>query len=359
MTKKVIFELSVQHQHARSGRLTVADHQLLTPLLVQTGSTVATLTSEELQHLGVKAIKQAVLPYWLAAGEEQQPQFTDLHARLKWPGLIVGVAGSEQAYRWAKPRGRKKDGVSFHEPQTGQQKRYTPAMALTWQARLGCDLQTTFSRWENYYAPVDDLRAAGQQTSTWLPDPWPQNTLAAIAGGGLKRVRRLGIQAAVAHAPFGYAIVGVDPEVKLAEQVRLLTEVTTMLPSKGLRYFPTAGSIEQALLAMVAGMDLVDTDCAGQAAQHGVAFNGLKRLHLAKEHLIRDTATLVPGCQCPTCQAGYSRSYLHQLVITRQPLGTRLVLVHNLFVLNKLVAELRQAISADRVVEWTTEHSLG
>lgn len=359
MVKEVTFRLVKQDQAARYGRLTVGNRQLTTPLLVQTGKVTATLTGPELQELGVTAVKQAALPYWLTAGEGSHPQFSDLHDRIKWSGLVVGTAGAEQAYRWAKPRGRKKDGVSFHDPQTGQQKRYTPVTALAWQDQLGCDLKTTFDRWENYYAPVDDLQAAGQQTAAWLPDQWPQGTLAAVVGGGLKRVRQASVQAAVAHSPFGYCIAGVDPDVKLAEQTRIVKIVATMLPAAGLRYLPTAGSIEQALLAIMAGMDLVDSDCAGQAAENGVALMGTKRLHLIKEHLANDSTPLVTGCQCPTCQAGYSRSYLHQLVLAHQPLATRLLLVHNLFVLNHLVTELQQAITTGQVAQWAAARSLG
>lgn len=358
MKKQVKFNLINQSGNARTGQLQVGEKQVTTPALVQTGDTITTLTPGELNDLGTTAIKQSVLPYWLAAGEGQQPDFGDLHTRLRWSGLLVGDTGAEQAYRWAKSRGRKKNGVSFHEPASGQQKFYTPEMAKKWQAKLGCDLQSTFDRWENYYSPVDDLQAATKQTASWLGIADP-GALATITGGGLKRLRRFSIEAARGYQFSGYNLAGIDEDVKLTEQVRIIQETTAMLPTEGVRYLSTSGSLEQALLAIINGIDLVDSDCAGQAARHGVAFNRTKRIHLVKEHFLADQGPLVSGCGCPTCQAGYSRSYLHQLILAKSPLGVRLLLIHNLCVVNHLLAQLRQAIATGQVDDFARDLAIG
>ncbi|MDO4929469.1 MAG: tRNA-guanine transglycosylase, partial [Corynebacterium sp.] len=267
--------------NARSGKLLINNKELTTPAVVFTGVNTTMLTNQELQSLGTVAIKQSALRYWLNGSDV----FGDLHDRLNWAGWIIGDPGCEQAYRWAKPRGRKKDGVSFHEPESGQQKLYKPEDARGWQDKLGCDLQTGFWRWEDYYSPVDDLQASAKHTASWTTEKG-DNTLLPIVGGGLKRVRQASAETAIKQSPLGYAIAGVDTEVKLAEQVRLVKEVVGMLPEDGLRYLPTSGSIEHVLMAMINGVDLVDSDCADEAAQHGVAFDGTKRIHLAKEHFL-------------------------------------------------------------------------
>lgn len=358
MKKQVKFNLNKQSGNARTGLLQVDEKQVTTPALVQTGDTITTLTPGELTKLGTTAIKQSVLPYCLAASEGQHPDFGDLHTRLQWPGLVVGDTGAEQAYRWAKPRGRKKNGVSFHEPASGQQKLYTPEIAMEWQAKLGCDLQSTFARWENYYSPVDDLQAAAKQTASWLDTANP-GSLATITGGGLKRLRRFSVEAVQGHQFSGYNLAGIDEDVKLTEQVRVIRETTAMLPAAGVRYLSTCGSLEQALLAIINGIDLVDSDCAGQAARHGVAFNRTKRIHLVKEHFLADQGPLVSGCGCPTCRAGYSRSYLHQLTLAKSPLGVRLLLIHNLYAVNHLLAQLRQAIATGQVDDFADDLAIG
>lgn len=353
MESKLKFNIQAESGNARTGHLQLGSRMATTPMLVQTGMVPAILNSGELAALGTQAIKQSALEYWLRAqGQPDQLGFADIHEHLRWPGIVVGASGADQAYRWAKPRGRKKTGVSFHEPATGQQKMYTPQLAQQWQRLLGCDLLVGFARWEDYYAPVDDLQAAAQQTAEWLRmDRQLLNTLAPVVGGGLKRVRQASVVVAQATHSCGYALLGIDRAVKLAEQRRVIGEIVGMLPTEGLRYLPACGALEQVLMAIAQGMDIVDSDCAATTALHGTAYLGTKRLHLTQEHLAGDSRTLVPGCQCPTCQAGYSRAYLHQLLQGQSPVGVRLLTVHNLFVLNQLVDRLRQAIAAGRLAK--------
>lgn len=339
------FNFTIQHQAAlaRAGQLIVGKKTITTPTVVHSGKTLAVMSLPEIAQAGGQVIAQRTLDYWLTG--EPVTRFGDLHDRLHWSGLIIGDPGTKQAYQWAKPRGRKADGVRFHEPATGQLKFYTPDIAYMWQDQLGSDLGTSFARWDDYYAPVDDLKAGADQTAAWLGTVAKQpGMLATVVGGGLKRVRQSSIMAARQYPFAGYALGGIDPSVKLHEQERILQEITALLPHAGLRYLPAAGSLEQVLIAMLSGVDLVESDCAASAAGHGVAFLGTKRLHLDKQHFIGDNQPIDPQCSCPTCQAGYSRAYLHQLWLSQAPLCQRLLTVHNLFVVNTLVNDFRQAI---------------
>ena len=54
---------------------------------------------------------------------------------------------------------------------------------------------------------------------------------------------------------------------------------------------------------------------------------------------------LDPSCDCRAC-AGFSRSYLHHLFKCKEPLGTRLLSLHNLTHYNALMREARAAIEA-------------
>lgn len=344
--EKINFTIKHRARMGRTGQLQVRGQALQTPLVVHAGLTVKSLLAQEIAKLGGQAIKQEAFDYWLSG--TKTAEFGDLHQRLHWSGLIIGDPGTSQAYQWAKPRGKKKDGVRFHDPQLGQLKFYTPEAALEWQKELGCDFVTSFDRWSDYYAPVDDLKAAATQTASWLGKP-TDGILASVVGGGLKRVRMISAQAASRQSCAGYAVKGIGNNVKLREQVRLLQEVLTMLPEQGLHYLTGNNSLEGTLIAMLAGYDLVDSDCVVVEARHHVAFVQNKRLHLDKQHFVTDQRPIDASCQCPVCQAGYSRSYLHQLCGQGAALGDRLLMVHNLYTLNQLASAARQAISADVV----------
>ena len=57
---------------------------------------------------------------------------------------------------------------------------------------------------------------------------------------------------------------------------------------------------------------------------------------------------LLDGCPCPACAHGYSRAYLHYLLKAKEHTAMRLLTVHNLAYLQRLMAELRDAIDAGR-----------
>ncbi|MDD6431923.1 MAG: tRNA-guanine transglycosylase [Lactobacillaceae bacterium] len=344
MSKKLTFQIKHRYQTMRTGVVTVNGRQLETPAIVQTGSALTTLTPTELRRSGVQAIKQDAMDYWRSPDD-----LGDLHDLLGWPGILVTASGADQAYRWAKPRGRKKDGVSFHDPDNNQLRFYTPQDALAEQQRLGADISQGFARDDDYFAPVDDLTAAATQTTTWLTkQPDLAGDLAPIVGGGLLWVRKASL-AAVPDSVAGYSIMGVTLDVPTTEQARLVTEVVAMLDEAKLRYLPTTGDLHQLVTMLLSGVDLIDSDLAGREAAMGNALVGTHCLHLDREHFAHDNQLLDSECTCPVCQAKVSRAAIHHLLVTGQPVGERYLLIHNLFTINQLVTQVREMIARGQV----------
>ena len=58
------------------------------------------------------------------------------------------------------------------------------------------------------------------------------------------------------------------------------------------------------------------------------------------------------GCPCPACEAGYTRGYLHYLLKSREQTAQRLLTIHNLAYLQRLMAGLREAIAAGRLADY-------
>jgi len=67
-----------------------------------------------------------------------------------------------------------------------------------------------------------------------------------------------------------------------------------------------------------------------------------------------DTGPIDPLCDCYTCQ-NYSRSYLRHLHRCKEILGARLNTIHNLHYYQSLMADLRQAISENRLQAFISE----
>ena len=60
-----------------------------------------------------------------------------------------------------------------------------------------------------------------------------------------------------------------------------------------------------------------------------------------------DHRPIEEGCQCPACRS-YSRAYIRHLLKAKEMLGMRLCVLHNLYFYNKMMEEIRDAMSEIR-----------
>jgi queuine tRNA-ribosyltransferase len=75
------------------------------------------------------------------------------------------------------------------------------------------------------------------------------------------------------------------------------------------------------------------------------------RVDLAKGRFRAADEPILEGCPCPACAHGYSRAYLHYLLKARETTAARLLTIHNLAYLARLMAALRDALAAGRLGE--------
>src|SRR3954470_8847195 len=72
---------------------------------------------------------------------------------------------------------------------------------------------------------------------------------------------------------------------------------------------------------------------------------------LAKARWRHSKEPLMEDCPCPACRGGYTRGYLHYLVKAREPTSARLLTLHNIAYLRRLMADLRGAVLEDGLAE--------
>jgi queuine tRNA-ribosyltransferase len=75
------------------------------------------------------------------------------------------------------------------------------------------------------------------------------------------------------------------------------------------------------------------------------------RVDLFKGRFSASGDPILEGCPCPACETGYSRAYLHYLLRAGELTAVRLLTLHNLSLVARLMAELRGAIEAGRLAE--------
>ncbi|MCD7112611.1 tRNA-ribosyltransferase family protein [Limosilactobacillus agrestis] len=355
---KLEFTITQSDERARTGFLRVNGRQVETPAIVASGDELEKLSPLQLKQTGIRAVKTSGLKRWLKYGSTTE-KIGDLHQLFQWNGLLLVDLGTENAYHLAKPRGKKHDGVRFHDPTTGQLKFWQPATALQVQEVLGADIFQSFDQATDYYAPVDDLKAGVKQTNDWLSVVVSQKeqALGSIVGGGLKDLRTASIEAVDEAGLSGYRLGGIPSNLDDPEFSRIINEITPKLGEKKLRYLPVSLPFVQIIEAVLAGVDLIDSNLAAKKAVNGTALvnQGASALHLDREHFRFDSQVIDRQCACITCQAGYSRALLHSLITNHSFYGEQLLLQHNLFTLNKLMSSLRQAIKNHQTKNFVQE----
>jgi queuine tRNA-ribosyltransferase len=99
------------------------------------------------------------------------------------------------------------------------------------------------------------------------------------------------------------------------------------------------------------GIDVFDCAVPTRLARHGMALaprpDYRHRFDIRKGEFATDERPLVEGCPCATC-AAHTRAYIHYLSRAEELTGVRLLVVHNLAYLERLVSGARDAIEAGR-----------
>jgi queuine tRNA-ribosyltransferase len=139
--------------------------------------------------------------------------------------------------------------------------------------------------------------------------------------------------------------------------LRILEVTCPVLPADRPRYLMGVGRPEDLLEAVGRGIDLFDCVIPTRNGRNATAFTDQGRLRLRNLQYERDGLPLQTGCECPACR--HSRAYLRHLFMAGEMLGPILLSIHNLTYYQRLLADARAAIVADRFEEFRLEKLRG
>ncbi|HEY8342581.1 MAG TPA: tRNA guanosine(34) transglycosylase Tgt, partial [Calditerricola sp.] len=102
---------------------------------------------------------------------------------------------------------------------------------------------------------------------------------------------------------------------------------------------------------VIRGIDMFDCVLPTRVARNGTVMTTEGRLVIKSARYARDFGPLDPHCNCYVCR-NYTRAYIRHLIKADEILGIRLTTYHNLAFLLNLMAEIRQAIREDRLLDF-------
>ena len=128
-----------------------------------------------------------------------------------------------------------------------------------------------------------------------------------------------------------------------------------LLPADAPKHLLGIGEPDDLLNFIALGIDVFDCAVPTRLGRHGVALGPLPgdrfRMNVRSRALAEDQGPLVEGCPCPACTR-HTRAYLHYLARAEELTAVRLLTLHNLTYLERLVQGAREAIAEGRFGEY-------
>jgi queuine tRNA-ribosyltransferase len=341
------------------GKLETPHGSVETPVFMPVGTqaTVKGLTPEQLRQAGATLLLANTYHLTLRPGDDLIAEQGGLHRFMGWQGPILTDSGGFQIYSLALSCKISDHAVVFRSHIDGTLLELTPEKAMAIQENLGSDIAMCLDECSPAGSSPEQLREAVRRTIHWAQrcresHHRPDQALFAIVQGGTDLDLRASCAKALTDLDLpGYALGGFSVGETPEEMLAALPATAAMLPADRPRYLMGVGLPQDILAAVASGMDMFDCVLPTRNGRNACAFTTDGTLRLRNACHKRDSGPLESGCQCYACR-NFSRAYLHHLFLANEMLGPILLSLHNVAFYCRLMEDARQAIRADRFVEF-------
>ncbi len=349
------FSISARDADARRGSLALAHGPVETPAFMPVGTagTVKALTPRDLREIGAQIILANTYHLWLRPGLETLVAAGGLHRFMHWSGPILTDSGGFQVFSLESRRELDADGVTFRSHLDGSQHRFTPEAVVQFQEAIGVDIAMVLDVCVKLPAEWAELKRAVELTTRWAQKSVrarrrQETLLFGIVQGGLNESLRTRSARELVELNFsGYAIGGLSVGESRDEMYATARFCAANLPPEKPRYLMGVGTVRDIVSAVDCGIDLFDCVYPTRCGRNGRALTSAGEFNIFNAAFRQDFAPLDAGCTCTVC-ASFSRAYLAHLFHSNEMLGPQLLSYHNVFILNELMLEARNAIQEKR-----------
>ena len=349
---------------ARRGVIHTPHGDIQTPVFMPVGTqaTVKSLTPDELKdEIDAKIILSNTYHLYLRPGQDIIKEAGGLHQFMNWDRAILTDSGGFQVFSLSDLRKITEEGVTFKSHLDGRKIMFTPESVMETENILGSDIMMAFDECCPYPSTYDYTEKSMERTTRWAKRckeahkrPDKQALFGIVQGGMYKDLRERSAKDLVALDLPGYAIGGLSVGEPKDIMCEVLDHTTQFLPEDKPRYFMGAGSPDYLLELVLRGIDMCDCVLPTRIARNGTAMTWNGKVVVRNATYERDWGPLDPECDCYTCK-NYTRAYLRHLVKTNEILGDRLLSLHNIYFLSKLMERIRTEIEQDNLMNFRNE----
>ena len=369
---KTKYEIIATDGRAKSATMTTVHGVIETPVFMNVGTVGAikgAVSSIDLEDIGTQIELCNTYHLHLRPGDEVVKELGGLHKFMNWHRPILTDSGGFQVFSLAELRKIKEEGVEFASHIDGHRIFMGPEESMRIQSNLGSTIAMAFDECPSSLAEKDYIRNSVDRTTRWLyrcrdeldrlnsleDTINPEQLLFGINQGGTFEDIRIEHAKAISELDLpGYSLGGLAVGESHEEMYHILDVTVEHLPQNRPTYLMGVGTPENILESIDRGIDFFDCVYPSRNGRHGHAYTSHGRLNLKNAIYEKDDKPIEDGCECPACRH-HSRAYIRHLLKAGEMLGMRLLVLHNLYFYNRLVADARSAIREGRYQSFKKE----
>ena len=347
---------------ARRGIVHTPHGDIQTPVFMPVGTqaTVKSMTPEELKQIGAQIILSNTYHLYLRPGQDIVKMAGGLHKFMNWDRPILTDSGGFQVFSLGDLRTIAEEGVEFKSHLDGSKLFFSPESVMKTEEDLGADIIMAFDECCPYPSTYEYTKNSMERTTRWAKRCKEAHTtenqalFGIIQGGFFEDLRKQSAKDLIELDLPGYAIGGIsvgEPKEKFIEMLRY---TAPLMPENKPRYLMGVGTPDYLIEAALAGIDMCDCVLPTRIARNGTAMTWNGKIVVRNATYEKDFTPLDPECDCYACK-NYTIAYIRHLVKTKEILGTRLLSIHNLYFLTKLMERVRIEIENDNLLNFKND----
>lgn len=384
---------------ARAAIYTTPHGDILTPAFVTVGTkaTVKSLNPEQVSVAGSQVVLGNTYHLYLQPGDEIVRDAGGLGEFMNWHGPTMTDSGGFQVFSLGAAYGKDiskitkitdpnfliperssaddgvprlatigRDGVSFRSHIDGSMHYITPEKSIEIQHNLGADIIFAF---DECTSPAEDYRyqeEALSRTHSWAKrcldrhcelksETNNQIALFGIVQGGREESLRKESARVISEMKTkdgqGFDGFGIGGSFAKEDMATAVSWVNEILPEDKPRHLLGIGEPEDLFMGVEAGVDLFDCVLPTRWGRNGTIMTKNGRIIIMNTKFRNDFTPIEDDCECYACK-NYTKAYIAHLFHGKEMLAGTLASTHNLYFINRLVADIRESILNDNFLQF-------
>ena len=364
MKLKIKYELLKNDGNARRGKLITNHGSFDTPMFMPVGTlaNVKMLTPDELKEVHSAVVLANTYHLWLRPGEDIVAKAGGLHKFMNYDGPILTDCGGFQVFSLVKNKEKDitEQGVHFKSHIDGRLLLLTPELSIQIQNKLDSDIAMSFDECIPFPATYEYAKMSTDRTLRWAKrgkDAFnndDQSLFGIVQGGAYEDLRKYSARETVKMNFDGYSIGGTSVGEDKKTMYEMVEWAIEELPIDKPRYLMGVGDPVDLLEGVQRGVDMFDCVLPTRIARHANAFTRSGKINLRNLKFKEDFSPIEDGCDCYTCK-NFTKAYLRHLFVAGEGLGGRLLSIHNIRFLIKMMEETRLAIEEGKFLEYKSD----